>query len=449
MDGIKYIIFGDKHFDMDDSCSIPCDTFDDGEYKAYGKICWEITALLWLIFSKNKRNFLIMKKYIEFYLEYPFVHKDQLIDPTLRQSNINEYKNLENSHIGRISELYYNCFVKKPCPFDGVRFHYTDIRQKFLSPNMDRSKDNLISRFIDNKIFGFIHMLASTIERNHNQHSNYEYEHVQLMESDLEILNLLIKNFYSNTKNPKFLAYFMLCLTSDDFITDVNNLFNDMFHSIEDINKNIYGEIMEKIIPVTTLSIRNGKTVHKIRAQFIVLEQEGKKDLVNSIINFYISKINVLAICKFYTNVMDIINNIYHNNIVSDSTDSYLKIEYHDEYYSDNSQEDETEGEEGTYTQDQYILSFIIEDIDNEYMKQILYCELFLYDIYTLARMFKNYVGSPSGQKIVYCGNTHAYYMSLFLSQEVGFPMESYGFVGVHTPENVSRCINVDINNFI
>jgi len=424
VNGVKYIIFGDKHFDIKHSCTLMCNTFNDGRYKEYEENCWEIVGLLWEIFIINESNTHFIRKFIDFYFEQPIITKEDLNNPKLRELKIDNYTNDEDSHIGRIRTLYHNCFIKKECPFKNVRFHNTDVRQHFVNTDLNESVVHLISLLIENKLKSFISSLAVDPKKTSPK--------------EFKILEILIRNFYGNEKNPKFLQYFKLCLMSNNFTDDVNILFNQMFSIIENIDPVSFDEIVDNIIFNGTLTIRNGKPVHRIRAQFIVLEQEGKTQLIESIMDFYLSKINVTAICKFYMNALDIITLIYNENIEDNIQTLYIS----DNFYDEEELSDE-------YNIDQYELLAILTDLENENLKGILFYETFLYDIYTLARMFKDYGNESSNQKIVYCGNTHAYYMSLFLTEILKFPMKSYGFVGTMPPDDVSRCINVDIADFI
>lgn len=203
--GVKYDLFGDKHFSYSGSC-------DNNDYT--------IDKLMDYIFKHNiSKNILT-----DVYLETAFITKNYVSSPKLP----------ELGYINDIDTMLGDCLRKKDCHYNTniIRIHYADVRV---------IHDNSKLLFLD---FHFTKTIKNLIDRND-------------ITSDINDFNDVISFLADN-----FLTILTTFEKYEDFPSNINTLY-------EKIPKTKYGNNvrngLEKNINLT--SLRDGKRIHKIAIQ--------------------------------------------------------------------------------------------------------------------------------------------------------------------------------------
>ena len=399
--GKKYYFFGDAHFYMNNTCSPPCDDYDLDtllitKHSAEGLIhCYDITVLINNIIENNGHS----NKYVDVYLETDFYPRGSKF-PT---SEVVKSSIEDVGYIQKIFYIYRNCFEKINCPYKNARFHYIDIR---------------VNGEIEYPVFYpfFTGELYSASKKIINSTGDVrEAIHIELTD---KLITRLFKytNAQFSPKQPIIIQLFNLYLTSDDYTNDVFMLFNNVFQLIPE------GRDRDRFIeavydPLSTVK-RNGKTMHRIRAQFYALEQDGKKELAGWIINYIMSKY---------------IEEMYKSQIV---------------VFWDKLMEEYRSGFGRKYTNLE-----LLDHYDYPYTFSTDKDVPLIMDAYFLARLFRTYSKTnrnhmDSSCSIVYAGFVHIRTYVDFFKHVLGTNFKSYENPLDVSESAVSRCLKVDLNDF-
>ena len=246
-------------------------------------------------------------------------------------------------YLDKIRELLGNCFFPKNyparlnCKFKNTRFHYIDVRQKYTSYSPIRFDTHIFSLFISKRIEEFFGLLYITIESEESNMDDLYIEQLKFaFKNDFMILEILIRNFYLlldeeeveieieineegmevlvktwNKVNRAF-RYFELCLTSNNFIEDTEDLFKDMFSELEQLDptKNILNEVKESLIYTNIITTSGNLVFHRIRAQLMKLENISETDLIYNIIGYYKYKILPDYLSDYYKKILKVYTDI-------------------------------------------------------------------------------------------------------------------------------------------
>ncbi len=332
-EGKVYNFYGDKHYGFSNICQ-NCTTRNK---------CWDVIKLLDKNFADAEED----GKYIDFYLEIPFIGKKTIIDKEYVKDNIQNV-----GYILKIWDHYFDCFTKSECHLNNTRFHYTDMRK---SAEPTGSKPVNYEHLLYAHIYDSISTVLTALERNTD------------FDNDFEDLNILIQDLYFNNKNYLLME---LILTSDNYIQDFKNLFST------EINKTKFeNEIYEHIFDPDVIVYRDGKVMHRVRTQLYELEKSGKTDMAKKIIKFILDEYKQLA----------------REEYIKDLWASFRII------YSRFSNRNKTR-----------VINFLT-DIKYNFKKTMrvqTVANTLIMDAYTLARMFRKF-NNESSKVIVYAGSYH------------------------------------------
>lgn len=389
-DGVKFNFYGDAHASTKNSC----------ENCSVEKNCYSIIDILKQNFSYADET----NKYIDFYLEMPFKSK------SIGKETISRFK--EVGYIGEIERFFGNCLVKTDCPYKNTRFHYIDVRQAFWKESMLWGYLALVYlklvSFDFNLAFFYVDEAPKILKEMMTQNQ-------KIKNQKIEEYDYLIKNYYEYYKN---LELFNIILTSDNYIEDVKKLFSDI-KSTSSLNKLFNETLFNKEIIVE----REGKIMHRSRAQLEGLEKDEKKNLSNKILNFMKKELNSkvnLKILDYWNSFMILYNGYISSKIKSEKIlDFFTNINYEE-----------------------------IQTASSQSGSLIM-------DAYTLARMFRTFDSKKhdkSFKTIIYAGEMHINVYVKFFKNELNSPVTSYTNyydASKFNPDDYNRCLNVDISQFI
>lgn len=476
----SFCFFGDAHFSMSGTCK-PCKDID---YKTNQLLsppgsedCWDISLLLAETFTRYSKE----GKYIDFYIESPFISLKTLKDKNDPFPSLVEVVNKVNreGYIAKLEAIFYNCLFKLKCEYSTLRIHYVDVRLGYKTVNLPAAYET-ISQFNDNQQ---TKENKQTKEKKRNRTQRLEkfpldYEGMltmQMVDAVIGILedkivtedrsrdpviedvNVLMKDLYfsggqtmAGKVDPKNYRLFELYLISDDFSNDVRKLLdwsqiknskmldklNESFSRIKEVNVNDNGKNNGKI--------KSNLVMHRVRAQLYALEKEGKTKLANDIKSFILGEYRKNTE-RTMTKIMDIWNSVYVTYT------GFVNAKYrsmNDVYTVFNA----FKKEYGKYMK---ILSYTITGFS------------LLMDAYLLGRMFRGFNAQiessshmessghiESEKAIVYAGDAHiSNYVKFFTRYlELNSPMIAYNpnseFLKKGELDKITRCLQVDIRDF-
>ena len=393
-ENMEIFLFGDNHLNMDNSCAMPCDTYINGEYKKFNTGCRVIDGLLTEIFEKAADY----GWHVYFYLEIPFLPSG----PRRMQSRDEIYQShLIKRYIDKIHYNFFDCFAGRDCPFPNVIFECIDLRNEYKVPDRIIMSDRTIYSYIYDVIVSIINGLKYDV-------GDYRFP----TEKNMDMLAILINNLYDN--NFRFLEYFQLGMKSNNFINDVNTLFENLFTQLQyyNIEPEYIEQIRKLLLPSDLIIRREHVNSYIIRDQFISL---NKKNIENSIIKFYTDHIQKEDISNFYVERLEDLTSLYYERIRSDENMDLVIV----------------------------ALDNIKVNFKDQQVFQTLFYESYVLDIYTLASMFTGDIENPC-IKIVYTGNKHTQLMGQFLEEEMHIPLRTYGLNEISSGYSPSRCLEVD-----
>ena len=402
--GKKYYFFSDIHRSLKGKCPPPCDPIAN---------CFDITTLLINIFeTANQKG-----EWVDFYLEVPFISRSRLYHPR------EYYSSNTTDVIHQIYVEFWNCFTKQDCPFATTRFHYIDIRNTYRpgkSPKTETPGIGLDSTsyfwYLNNRMKTSVDLINTMYSTGSVQ--SYDY---------IETTTTLVNDFLGPQKSgeTKGDRLFKLYLQSDNFPREVGMLFKQTLQKLKEGAKPIklIKIIKRYMFPQDITVNRDGKSMHKIRAQLFQLHRE-QPQLAEDIKNFCLAKYAELKdrfdIFRLWNNMMESYRSLIGIQLVAEK--NYIIRDIHDKYNA---------------------ISNIMTSQGG-----------LLVDAYTLARLFRNF--SPQSNKhVIYAGHLHISNYKEFFSHLPGNQIIEYNpneealkYLTTTSLSEVSRCIEIDINDF-
>lgn len=419
--GKKYIFLGDRHESLEAGCSKPCKSIDDYNDKNIEDVdledpngCWDIALFLSGLFTKAAKE----GKWIDFYIEIPF-RKD------IRLSKEGVKKSI--SYIGYLSLLYYifyDCFAKMKCDYSTTRFHYIDIRKEYKLEKLARlvndlekikNNENIIREipvsyesFISNKVIaeGIENLIDILLYGG-------EVDSKEIIEADI-----LVRDLYFTAEDediPKSEQLFLLYLRSDNIYEDIEALFRKSLNSAKNPD-----QLLERLLPNDLIVTRNGKTMHRMRAQLWALENEGKGDIAEKIIQYVTLKYRERTQIKRIVVEWRNIRNLYLE---------YIKRPF-------------------LFT---YEIKENLENTQERLTNINIRSDALLVDAYLLARIFRTYPNTShieSYKSIVYAGAAHISLYVDFFEKYLGAHFLKNTTIIVDNYENTKRCLNINTQDF-
>ncbi len=399
----KILLFADAHFSLSNECKQPCKYISLPELDIISppgsETCWEISRLLSDIFNLQNQE----GNWVDFFLEIPFAGKNE---PKSTAQNV--YRAIRSSgNLSKLRYTFYNCFTKHNCQYSNVRFHYSDVR---LQDKIVRNMPITLSSYISKRFEISLRIFTSRF----NEFDNDIYDRNDFVEDTDKI----IKSVYSvGQDEPLNKKLFKLYLTSDNYPTDLQKLLMSLIESLKEseTKKELTKQVMTPLLTVN----KNGKIMHRARAQLVALEQEGKSDISNLIQDFIISNYNTKT----------------NNSTMIKSWNSFIKI-YRSFIRGEVKRDDLTKARQ------KYL----------EFKHSNIFIDALLMDTYILSRMFRTFPGTnhiDSKVKIIYAGGNHIDTYVKFFVSKLGIKFDSYGKNIPKSVINPNRCIDININKFL
>lgn len=416
--GIKYIFFSDVHQSFQGVCEDPC---ENNCYSAY-------SAIQEVIEAAAGRN-----EYVDVYFEKAFFATD---DP-----NSLIYDDDPDGPLPYTTAEFSNCLyrIKATCPYSNGRFHYIDIRNIY-TPGLQ-----------DTDLASWIYTMIYNTTRQNNMTAFWQKHDIMSTHINFFETRFLVETFLNNDDFIKsnLYVYYTMVIESDDFINDFTSYFGSLLQfeqkyiddtvdllvfrfqdrvksspevlrkSVRNVVEKSAAELITQIYNICCNPImivtRQGKTMHRIRAQLFALELQGNPQRANSIRQFIYDKFNniKLEISRKYFSNRDIIR---YQHIVSEPR---------------------------------------IEGIDDAGLERLIIIGALLVDCYTISRMFRTYPvqyrkeTKSSDEHIMpstvieYAGELHIDNMVEYLTSMGG---EAIKYPAVS--EDYKRCVMVPSNIF-
>lgn len=414
--GKKYYFFSDAHHSTSGTCPAPCDPEAN---------CFDITTLLIDIFQRAAKK----NQWVDFYLEVPYIARTRY-HPTREQ-----LAKFSQDIIYKIYVEFWDCFIKQGCIYNTTRFHYVDIRQTFRTTDQKISGDiTIYEHYIESRVQDSIRKLLEMYITQSPQQDDF-----------IENTDLLITDLYksggqtmTSAVEPKNKRMFRMYLESDNYYNDVGDLFENALVNIKG-GEPARIEIRRYMLPGELIVERDGKFMHKIRAQLYELSKESPDQalLAEKIKNFCLSQYN-----KINSNVQLV---IIWNGV--------MKI--YRQMIGKQSEKFRTLGG----------LKVSIDDLSDQVKKHSLLSTMIvssnslIMDAYTLARMFREFPRSShhvnSTRAIIYAGHKHiknyiAFFYKTFGSEIIEYNpnkrlLENFNLKNYN---QLSRCISINIDDF-
>jgi hypothetical protein len=432
----KYEFFGDAHYSMENTCS-PCQDINLKDLQlvqpAGSEDCWDISVLLSKMFTEASEK----NVWIDFYIEIPFLSKN-----SFRPSEKEIYSQVESfGYIYKLYYIFYNCFNKLKCKYNTTRFHYVDVRleyKKLNLPALTQELENLIT--MQNTFTTQFNNYEMYITMSRVNDAIDELGRIVVMNerkrnSFIETTDKLMRDLYfsggqtlQGKVEPKNIRLFNLYLTSDNFADDATKLMQESFASLKDPNAVL--RMSNILIPPRLIVNRRGKNMHKVRAQFEALENEGQGEIAKLIVDFllkeYRKNTKVNEVIDLWRGIM-ISYEGFINSKYSSMEDVYMLIERFKK--------------EMRKFED--LISFTISSAS------------LLMDAYTLVRMFRKFGDKPhvdSEKSIVYAGGGHINTYVKFFEEVLKTSFIKYepnpNLMKNFKTGKIQRCFEVNINDF-
>lgn len=405
-EGKKYYFFGDIHRSTSGTCPPPCNLRTR---------CFNITTLLTDIFLRAKSK----NQWVDFYLEVPFVFREG----NYRYPRLYARKPKHNDIIRGIYNYFRACFTKLPCIFPTTRFHSVDIRQvPELNNGVITPRSLTYEHYIITRVNRCLNKLLKMFLFQLNQKDEY-VENTNLLINDLYRVPWL---FGGEPKN-KLLA--RIYLESDNYYNDVRDLLYNGLNGIK--GDDDLKDIERHLFPEGIIVERDGKYMHKVQVQLYELSKESRAQsvLATKIKRFclhqYDKHMNNSRLLYIWTNIF------YLYQIIIQRAELPKWIES---------------------TPKEFKTQFLF----TEWMGRVVYSNAMIMDAYTLGRMFRKYPNSKnhidSDRVIVYAGDAHIENYCDFFLQTFGSKIKGYNpnedLIATGNLDDVTRCVDVDINDF-
>ena len=392
------IFFCDRHGNLDnDSKSLPEIKFNriiNGKLTVYNYGYWDISALLSEIFLEQN----LQDREVDFFMEVPYG----------KNQNFYECDSSNYGYLGEILNNFVNNFNKRSNDFYNVRFNYFDIRV-YLSEI--GNKPWIVGYYIYNHL---------------NKIINFSFNEIKNLDpNNLDIINIVIKELFmfhegKNDLICKYEKYINLCLHSDSFVKDVNNLFSDMFELISHIDPIESKKIQDSLLPHFAVVQNNDKCYHLIRKEYLALFKQDY-DLADNIIIFLKNKkimkhFDISKVLENWNFILNLCQKVKSDEIKSD------------EY----------------------------ENIIEDNIKPTNYYNLFYYyiggfyvDFYSMFRLFRKFSANEKTTKESLC-LVHIENYNEFISKYYNIKFTVYGQNDItESGSKDYRLVDVNINDFI
>jgi hypothetical protein len=457
-EGVQFQFFGDVHRSTSGQCA-PCETSINNLSnleileKLNEKQCWDISVLLANIFTQAANK----GEWVDFYLEIPYLTN---LSNTFNKEFAKAMS--QTDYLYKLYLVFYNCFHKLKCNYSTTRFHYIDVRLNYKKVTLPEITEEM--RLLMQLSNLTLVQQEELLEKEKIETDTVVYEaylSYVLMKDALSMLQQILEDndrenrkanrlirgtdklmkdlFFSGGQTmtgvtePKNVRLFKLYLTSDNFVNDVRELLEPSFNVFK-VSK---GSPLENaLFPPHLIVERDGKVMHKIRAQLYALEKEGQKELADKIVEFlvnqYLQKVNNKLIINIWSQIIQLYEN-FTNSRYRSLNDAAVAL----------------------------------ENLKKEYKKvsQIFVTSVtgfsLLMDAYTLARIFRKFTESEkrhisSNKRIVYAGQAHIETYLNFFENVLGLSFTEY-FEGNSNKKllqekkyrEVSRCLQVNLKDFI
>ena len=457
----KYVLFGDAHYGMENTCvELEGTVCNDVNLRTLKPInndsyCSDVAYLLMEMFNEAE----LKGEMVDFYLEIPYLQSE------IPSSYFFEARVSKLGYLYKLFYVFYDCFTKNQCRFKNVRFHYADVRLKYtvgditnilnelqINPDFAGLSELQADEFIKQntpyvtdlntfsayltfqRIENVINQLIKMISTNSRNRNEY-----------IENTDILMKNMFyprqtlSGRLDPKNIALFKLYLNSENFVEDAKSLFADELESIQG-NQDLM-EITNALTSPSLLVNRRGKVMNRVGAQLEALRMEDDElstKMGNIITEFFTTRYTEESnktrseIIEIWDLIITLYNNITKARIMSLGDMGKFK--------------DELISKFNKYK----ILSSIDVGVNALFM-----------DVYLMARMFRTFPITltnkgvehvPSTTKIVYAGGAHIYnYRDFF--EFLGSKIIKYDpnedVLLKRNFENIIRCLQVKIEDFL
>lgn len=374
--------------------------------------------------------------FVDFYIELPFRAKENgdtvvkasqnLLEHLLEQWNKSQTVE-EFGYISILENLFNDCFKpnKENCVYQpNVRFHYVDIRQ--LQGKGEPILIGLSSYVYVDRLNNDIQIIKYLVGMGRLGIPFNEIPNFDMLKEHIEITNYLMEKLY--LKGYRLIdspinynrEIFMAHLDSDDFEADVTRILNDIEKYIGSKNTEDSMKISKVINTLKGFyTIRNGKKMHRIRAQFLALDQDGVRDdngrLMSELIRDFILKEfnNVQQSFDLWTPWTKLYN-VYKGLIKSTYGPTM-----------------------GKKLDEAVIYLKELNDINKNNYILLIKSDVLLMDAYTLARIFRKYQGKthkPSNEVVIFAGLTHINRYDKFFEDVLGLSSQ-------FMQKNNDRCI--------
>lgn len=407
INGKRYEFFGDSHYSISGGCSKPCQDINDlikGVDLSDPQGCWDISVFLSALFTQAAKE----GKWIDFYLETPYF-KEDIPDRNLVRKEISRV-----GHLKRLFYVFYTCFTKTDCEYSTTRFHYVDLRLLYNTIKLPQLVKFLYEMIwtTDTETNPYEMYLGNKIKNTVNILEEMSVNNITTRNREVEETSLLVKDFFFSGERDesKYKTLFKLYITSDNIYEDVKSLMENSLKMVRDPLT-----LMEILLPSKLIVNRNGKNMHRTRAQLGALEKEGKRDISEKIVRYLIEEFSKRDVTNMIMNIWKSIENSYNAYINN-------KIKYMN-----------------------------IPKLGN-----MLYFKTtsLLMDAYVLGRMFRTFPGKKhvdSSKSIVYAGYAHIETYVNFFEKYMGATfLENNPNPNIETmrPEEIKRCLSISTKNF-
>lgn len=253
-DGVKYMLFGDLHFkskhDPNDSDMVH---FKNGQFVCSSKDNWDITGLLYQIFSENEKQ---------------NIETDFFIESRLNSDNFN---NSPHGYIQKVYDTFSNFHY-----FNKMRLHASDYRARVINGSCH---PNDISQYFSKKLLDVLIYLNSVS-------SIFWTQNIHLDEFFFLLDNLI----------PKIPQIYEIYMTSDNIEKDIHDICGKI---LDDVKNYPDYSLLEEIL-YQKMFVKNGR--HSIKRKLDSLEENSRNMLKQNILYHVknrLAKINfsTLKIC--------------------------------------------------------------------------------------------------------------------------------------------------------
>lgn len=431
--------FGDVHESKSGNCeklyNVPCKKrYPKGEKGIPAEIsppeCQDLTYFFSNLFDESKRE----KMYTDFFLEYPYeINTRKMVDGSRGKPAENQKKKEIDQYISSLAKLFDDCFHpdKKECSYAPyVRFHYADIRQ--LRDKGLVSLSTYLS-FIYMGLLEEFEMIYSSYQIGMSSYQTKEYLGQLFLEA--KAVNYIFDRLVSRgqTLGGKEINvhrdFFDAFLFSDQYTTDLDNIFRQFFEDAPALKQSkVYAQFLDLKKDLQKMTVnRNGKNMHRIRAQLDALRRDniqvGGNNLATLIEDFAKRNYSSFNVPDFY-NGWKRFYNAFERSMGKTSTGRVA-------------------GMSSAYDS---MIDEIHKNIPEKNVSTLIESEALIMDAYILARMFRKFPDKGyqmSSTVFTYTGALHTLNYVNFFSQYLHAPLIDYqsNMKSLKSQYNVTRCL--------